>query len=181
MSIHVQTPAADSRDPYAEYGASGFAKRSGVDFDDVRTAALDNLASIIRHLLPNGRQRGDEWFALNPTRNDKKAGSFSVNTKTGLWHDFSTKEGGDVIHLWACVKQLNSDEDARYELNDFLGVKANLVDLRTHAMKEGRLVPTPKGLAMVVRRLPELVDALTKALAKAKELGLIDEDAKADA
>jgi hypothetical protein len=34
---------------------------------------------------------------------------------------------------------------------------------------------------MVVRRLPELVDALTKALAKAKELGLIDEDAKADA
>jgi hypothetical protein len=86
-----------------------------------------------------------------------------------------------VIHLWACVKQLNSDEDARYELNDFLGVKANLVDLRTHAMKEGRLVPTPKGLAMVVRRLPELVDALTKALAKAKELGLIDEDAKADA
>jgi hypothetical protein len=57
----------------------------------------------------------------------------------------------------------------------------NLVDLRTHAMKEGRLVPTPKGLAMVVRRLPELVDAITKALAKAKELGLIDDDEKADA
>jgi hypothetical protein len=52
----------------------------------------------------------------------------------------------------------------------------NLVDLRTHAMKEGRLVPTPKGLAMVVRRLPELVDAVTKALAKARELGLIDPD-----
>jgi Transcriptional Coactivator p15 (PC4) len=52
----------------------------------------------------------------------------------------------------------------------------NLVDLRTHAMKEGRLVPTPKGLAVVVRRLPELVDALTKALAKARELGLIDSD-----
>jgi hypothetical protein len=55
----------------------------------------------------------------------------------------------------------------------------NLVDLRTHAMKEGRLVPTPKGLAMVVRRLPELLDAITKAHAKAKELGLID-DEKAD-
>ena len=41
--------------------------------------------------------------------------------------------------------------------------------------------PTPKGLSMVVRRLPDLVDALTKALAKAKELGLIDDDAKADA
>ncbi|SHH38376.1 transcriptional coactivator p15/PC4 family protein [Bradyrhizobium erythrophlei] len=57
----------------------------------------------------------------------------------------------------------------------------NLVDLRTHAMKEGRLVPTPKGLAVVVRRLPELVDALTKALAKARELGLIDSDGASEA
>jgi hypothetical protein len=52
----------------------------------------------------------------------------------------------------------------------------NLVDLRMHAMKEGRLVPTPKGLAMVVRRLPELAAAIDKALAKARELGLIDDD-----
>ncbi len=56
----------------------------------------------------------------------------------------------------------------------------NLVDLRTHAMKEGRLVPTPKGLAIVVRRLPELAQAINKALAKAKELGLLENE-KADA
>ncbi|MGY2906550.1 transcriptional coactivator p15/PC4 family protein [Bradyrhizobium sp. URHC0002] len=56
----------------------------------------------------------------------------------------------------------------------------NLVDLRTHAMKEGRLVPTPKGLAMVVRRLPELHQAVTKALAKARELGLIDSEDPAE-
>jgi hypothetical protein len=41
----------------------------------------------------------------------------------------------------------------------------NLVDVRMHSMKEGRLVPTPKGLAMVVLRL-----------AKARELGLIDDE-----
>jgi hypothetical protein len=52
----------------------------------------------------------------------------------------------------------------------------NLIDLRMHAMKEGRLVPTPKGLAMVVRRLPELAAAVTKALAKARELNLIDDE-----
>lgn len=56
----------------------------------------------------------------------------------------------------------------------------NLVDLRTHAMKEGRLVPTPKGIAVVVRRLPDLAKAVNKALAKARELGLIDGDEKAD-
>jgi hypothetical protein len=52
----------------------------------------------------------------------------------------------------------------------------NLVDVRMHAMKEGRLVPTPKGLAMMVLRLPDLAKAINKAMAKAVELGLLDDD-----
>jgi hypothetical protein len=57
----------------------------------------------------------------------------------------------------------------------------NLVDIRTHVMdRKGCLVPTPKGVSIVVLRLPELADAVNKALAKAKELGLIDDDEKAD-
>jgi hypothetical protein len=52
----------------------------------------------------------------------------------------------------------------------------NLIDVRMHAMKDGRLLPTPKGVAMVVLRLPELQKAVTKALAKARELGLIDDE-----
>jgi Transcriptional Coactivator p15 (PC4) len=52
----------------------------------------------------------------------------------------------------------------------------NLIDVRMHAMKDGRLLPTPKGVAMVVLRLPELQKAVTKALAKARELGLLDDD-----
>jgi len=58
----------------------------------------------------------------------------------------------------------------------------NLVDIRMHRMSTaGQLVPTQKGVALVVLRLPELADAVNKALAKARELGLIDDDAKADA
>ncbi len=52
----------------------------------------------------------------------------------------------------------------------------NLVDVRMHAMKDGRLLPTPKGVAMVVLRLPELANAVNKALAKAKKLGLLTDD-----
>jgi len=52
----------------------------------------------------------------------------------------------------------------------------NLVDVRMHAMKDGRLVPTPKGLAVVVLRLPDLAKAVNKALAKARALGLLDGD-----
>jgi hypothetical protein len=52
----------------------------------------------------------------------------------------------------------------------------NIVDVRMHAMKEGRLLPTPKGVAMVVLRLPDLAKAVNKALAKARELDLLDAD-----
>jgi hypothetical protein len=38
--------------------------------------------------------------------------------------------------------------------------------------------PTTKGTAMVVRRLPELAAAINKAVAKARELGLLDEGSK---
>jgi hypothetical protein len=56
----------------------------------------------------------------------------------------------------------------------------NLVDVRMHAMKDGRLLPTPKGVAMVVLSLPELPKAVTKALVKARELGLIDDEGAAE-
>jgi hypothetical protein len=52
----------------------------------------------------------------------------------------------------------------------------NIFDIRI-AMKDSRLVPTPKGLAMVVRRLPQLAAAINKALKQAKELGLPDDGA----
>lgn len=56
----------------------------------------------------------------------------------------------------------------------------NLINVRKHAMnREGKLVPTAKGVAIKVTRLPDLAKAINKALAKAQELGLIDgEDAE---
>lgn len=54
----------------------------------------------------------------------------------------------------------------------------NLIDVRTHYMsKDGRLLPTAKGTAISVLRLPELAKAINKALAKAIELNLIPDEA----
>ncbi len=54
----------------------------------------------------------------------------------------------------------------------------NLIDLRTHSTgADGKLVPTKKGLAVSILRLPELAKAIDKALVKAKELGLLDDEA----
>jgi hypothetical protein len=57
------------------------------------------------------------------------------------------------------------------------GDPLNVVDVRMFAMdKQGRNVPTPKGVSMSVRRLRDLHDATGKALAKAEALGLLDLD-----
>jgi hypothetical protein len=50
-----------------------------------------------------------------------------------------------------------------------------LVDLRVHVMREGKLVPTHKGLALTIRKLPELTVAVGKALKRARELGLFED------
>ena len=75
-------------------------------------------------IYPVGKQRvmSTRYSALNPTRDDRKIGSFVINTETGLWCDFSTNDkGGDIISLIAYIKNL-SQLDAAKELNDFLGL-----------------------------------------------------------
>jgi hypothetical protein len=52
----------------------------------------------------------------------------------------------------------------------------NLIDIRVHyTAKDGTLQPCRKGLTLAVGKLPELTAALRKAVAKAAELGLLDE------
>jgi pantoate kinase len=52
----------------------------------------------------------------------------------------------------------------------------NIVDVRQHFHNEkGQMRPTGKGVAMVVLRLPDLTKAINKALATARELGLLDD------
>jgi hypothetical protein len=53
----------------------------------------------------------------------------------------------------------------------------NLVDVRQHFHNDkGQMRPTSKGVAMAVLRLPDLAKAVNKALAKAKELGLLGDE-----
>jgi hypothetical protein len=52
----------------------------------------------------------------------------------------------------------------------------NLISVRTYTTsQDGKMLPTAKGLAMVVARLPELAKAINAALSKARALGLLDD------
>jgi len=54
----------------------------------------------------------------------------------------------------------------------------NLISVRLFTTStDGKMLPTAKGVSLVVARLPELAAAINRALAKAKELGLLDDEA----
>ncbi len=71
-----------------------------LDFDRINRAALAKLPALLHRWLPDGRLIGREYEARNPTRADRRPGSFRVNVSTGKWADFATGDGGgDVISL----------------------------------------------------------------------------------
>ncbi|GHF32128.1 hypothetical protein GCM10017044_28890 [Kordiimonas sediminis] len=69
-------------------------------FADTRSRLHPKLELLVPSLLPQGRRQGMEWIALNPTRTDRKLGSFRINLKSGAWADFATGDsGGDLVSL----------------------------------------------------------------------------------
>lgn len=93
-----------------------------LDFELVKQRALDRAEEVCSHWAPDGKRNGHEWVALNPTRSDKTARSFSVNLVTGLWSDFATDDkGGDLVALVAYIDRV-SQGDACKRLSEFLGV-----------------------------------------------------------
>ena len=121
-----------------------------IDFDGINRAALANARSLLSQLVPGGKFRSLEYVVRNPTRNDRKPGSFSINYKNGVWKDFATGDGGgDVISWLAYVKGLSQAEAAR-ELADELGVpltsKANGTD--GHHQNGAASHPSVSGIAV---------------------------------
>ncbi len=90
------------------------ASKSAVDFRAVNAACLRSFPSLLAVWLPDGIRRGHEWVARNPNRTDRRAGSFSINTRTGRWADFATGDcGGDPISLYAFLKGLSQFQAAK--------------------------------------------------------------------
>ena len=66
--------------------------------------------------------RGSEYISRNPTRVDRRRGSFKVNIRTGCWADFATGDkGGDVVSLSAYLADTGQAEAAR-DLAEMLGL-----------------------------------------------------------
>jgi len=85
-----------------------------LDFDAINRAALSALPAILARLVPDGKIIAGEYVARNPTRADRRAGSFKVNVQSGRWADFATGDkGGDVVSLVAYLEGVNQGKAAR--------------------------------------------------------------------
>ena len=86
---------------------------SKIDFKYISHTALSHSAILLKRWLPDGTQHGQEWVARNPTRNDRRPGSFKVNLRTGRWADFATGDaGGDLISLRAFLDGCSQNQAA---------------------------------------------------------------------
>jgi hypothetical protein len=93
-----------------------------LDFSKINAAALPALPALCSRWMPGGKRVGREYVTLNPTRADRRAGSFKVNLQTGRWADFATGDkGGDAVSLAAYLFGLRQSDAAR-RLADVLGI-----------------------------------------------------------
>ncbi len=96
----------------------------GLTIEEVSALALQKIDLVLEHWLPGGRYRGAEYLPLNPTRDDKKPGSFSVNRTTGKWAEFADdKKGTDLVSLVAYLEGV-SQRRACDRLAQFIGITA---------------------------------------------------------
>ena len=74
----------------------------------IRHQLLSCLPQVLTYLLPQGRIRGAQFEVGDIQGN--KGHSLKValhGNKAGLWHDFATSEGGDILDLWAACHRLD--------------------------------------------------------------------------
>lgn len=92
------------------------------DIVTVKRMLADRAQAVAEMLLPNGRKDGQEWRV--GSAGGEKGQSLGVHLsgqKAGVWRDFSTDEGGDLLDLWRVVKGLNISE-ALDAARNWLGV-----------------------------------------------------------
>ncbi len=95
-----------------------------IDFAKINRAALADLPSVLRCWLPDAKMIGEELVAKNPTRADRRAGSFKINCRSGRWADFAIgAAGGDPVSLVAYLEGCGQVEAAR-RLAEALGIPA---------------------------------------------------------
>ena len=79
---------------------------------ELKSRMLVNIRGVLSYLFPGGVFQRGKFFVgdIHGNRGDSLVVEIE-GRKAGLWHDFATGEGGDIIGLWAAA----TGRDARID------------------------------------------------------------------
>ncbi len=134
---------------------------SKIDFKGLAAAALTCAEQLVAEWLPDGHRAGPEWKALNPTRADGRAGSFSINLTNGQWADFACDDkGGDLVSLYAYTHCNGDQVQAAKWLADRLGMPDAVPKLGKGAKRAPRAAAKPAAPVADKPKAPKWVPVL---------------------
>ena len=125
---------------------------------DLAALLADRADDVAAMLLPNGKRKGREWCV--GSIGGEEGDSLKVHlggSKSGVWQDFATSEGGDLIDLWAATRNLSLAQ-AFAEVRDYLGI-------REHRVENPRKVyakPTKEGVTKLPPQIEEWLLSVRK-------------------
>ncbi len=100
------------------------------DTDSLRRGLLERLEAVLLYLFPQGRIRGGKFYVGDIDGNRGKSLVVELDgERRGLWKDFATDEGGDVIDLWARSRGLSARHDfprIAEEIRQWLGLAPSI-------------------------------------------------------
>lgn len=86
----------------------------------------ERAADVAQYLLPGGKKSSGEWKAGSVSGEAGQSLSVRLSgAKAGVWKDFSTGEGGDLLDLWAACRGLSVSQ-AMNEAKAYLGVRDSM-------------------------------------------------------
>lgn len=75
------------------------------DITAIKRMLADRAQSVAEFLLPGGKREGQEWRAGSVGGEPGQSlGVHLSGDKSGLWRDFATDEGGDLLDLWRAAR-----------------------------------------------------------------------------
>lgn len=92
------------------------------DIIEIKRRLADRALPVAEMLFPNGRKEGQEWRVGSVSgEKGKSLGVHLSGAKAGVWQDFSTGDGGDLLALWMATKGCTLVE-AMDEARSWLGI-----------------------------------------------------------
>lgn len=125
---------------------------------DMAALLADRADDVASMLLPNGKRKGREWCV--GSLGGEAGESLKVHLggpKSGVWSDFSTGDSGDLIDLWAAVRNMTLAQ-AFTEVREYLGI-------REHRVENPRKVytrPTREGVSGLPPQMIEWLQTVRK-------------------